>query len=77
MSTRAEVDSYTTGEVAMPLSRQRVLAQLVIEQSPRFARKGYALREQVVAAHAFEHRHTKRHGEPPGRWTNPHRRRPK
>jgi hypothetical protein len=70
-----EVDAFVSGDVVMPLPRQLCLALLLIQKSPRFARRGHALHSQVSAAIAFRDHKTSVHNEPPTSWqTGPRRR---
>jgi hypothetical protein len=70
-----DVDDYVSGDIVMPLPRQLCLALLLIERSPRFARRGHALHSQVSAAIAFRDHATSVHNEPPTSWqTGPRRR---
>jgi hypothetical protein len=48
---------YRTGHVAMPLERQQCLALVLIERGATYARFGYQLRAQVMAATSYESRH--------------------
>lgn len=73
-SSLTEVEAYSEGTLAMPLSKQLRLALVIIEQSPRFVRSGHALKAQVAAAMAFEAHHTSVHNEPPTKWTSNKRR---
>ena len=73
-SSPKEVEAYIDGTLAIPLSKQLRLALFIIEQSPRFARSGHALKAQVAAAMAFEAHHTSVHNEPPTKWTSNKRR---
>ena len=73
--SRAEVDAFVGDDVAMSLSHQLSLADFVIARTPRFARSGYALRGQVLAAMAFRGKDTEVHREPPTSWTPSSRRR--
>ena len=73
--TRTEIEAFMGDDVAMPLSHQLSLADLVIARTPRFVRSGYALRGQVLAAMAFRGKDTAVHREPPTSWTPSSRRR--
>jgi hypothetical protein len=56
-----EVRKYRNGETVMPLSRQLVLAKLVIARSISLRRQGHALQAQVVAATGFHNKDVERH----------------
>lgn len=55
---------YRAG-LEMPIERQMLLAAFAIEQGPKFARLGYALRGQVAAAMRFVAGETATHQGPP------------
>lgn len=63
--TRNALDSYLSGEVAIPLERQLCLALFVVDHVPSLARLGYRLRGQVAAAIAFRERATATHLQSP------------
>ncbi|HWC55793.1 MAG TPA: hypothetical protein VG434_02365 [Sphingomicrobium sp.] len=63
--SRAVLDAYIDGKLAMPLDRQLCLALFVIEKVPRLARIGHQLRGQVAAAIAYDERATETHTFPP------------
>jgi hypothetical protein len=73
-ASREDIESYVSGEAAMPLERQLSLALLVIEQCPRLVRRGHTLRAQVAAAMAFRGKETATHSEPPSTWISMFRR---
>ena len=62
---RSALDSYLSGEVAIPLERQLCLALFAVEHVPSLARLGYQLRGQVAAAIAFQERATTTHLQAP------------
>ena len=69
------LEGYIAGTTLMPLSRQLVLAKLVIAKSTKLKRLGSALHAQVVAATNFHAKKTATHSGPPPGWNDPRRRR--
>jgi hypothetical protein len=63
-----EVGAFAEGNPVMPLTRQLLLAEFVIAKVPALARRGHALKAQVIAATSFNDKTTSVHAEPPGRW---------
>lgn len=66
----SQVESYASGQSAMPLNEQKCLAEFVINNSPRFASLGHALNAQVEAAVMFNAGATSVHDRPPLGWSS-------
>jgi hypothetical protein len=69
VSTR-DCDEFIEGVAIMSAGHQLSLATLLIERVPRLARRGYALRAQVVATAAFSDGVTETHSSSPAKWSD-------
>jgi hypothetical protein len=62
------MEEWASAKRVMPLDRQLLLAQLVVDRVPAMKREGHRLLGQVRAAIEFENGSTGRSVEPPSRY---------
>jgi hypothetical protein len=67
--TTRDCDEFVEGVTVMSAVHQLSFATLLIERVPRLARRGYALRAQVVATAAFSDGVTEVHSSSPAKWS--------
>ena len=68
------IGQYVAATMVMPLSRQMLLAKLVIARSPSQKRAGHLLEAQVAAAVGYHGKETTTHTGPRPAWTGRRRR---
>jgi hypothetical protein len=68
VTDRNTLEEWASATRVMPLDRQLVLAQLVVDRVPAMRREGHRLLGQVRAAIEFENGSTARSVEPPNRY---------
>lgn len=68
MVTADAVRQFRSGETVLPLSRQLLLAKLVIARSATLRRLGHALQAQVVAATGFKNKDVTAQSGPHRSW---------